>query len=252
MFACERHAKIARLVREKKRMDFQGLLTRLAVSPATLRRDLAELEKLGTIIRVHGGVLDPGHVREELPFAEKVSRHRAAKRAIGRMAAEEIPDGATVFVDAGSTCLEAGQLLLRRRVRIVTHSVALLAQALPGCEAEVICPGGSLRTLSGALVGGGALGGFDRLRADVALISASGLDATGASTTELSEAEVKTALLARSQRRLLLADSSKWNVPSTVVFAAWKDWDLWLTDRALPAAEAKALAVEIQVAAKVG
>lgn len=235
MFAMERQARIVRLVREKKRLDFQELQKAIGASPATLRRDLGELEKSGAIIRVHGGLLDPAHVRSEPTVAEKASRHRSAKRSIAARAVEEVADGMTVFVDAGSTCHEAALLLLRRpRVRIVTHSVTVLSSALAGCEAEVLCPGGTLRVLSGALVAGDALEGLNRLRADVAFLGASGLDAEGCTTTEILEAGVKRTMIHRSARRILLADRSKWNAPSAVLFASWSDWNLWITNRPPP------------------
>ncbi len=241
MFAAERHNEIRKIVRKHRRIDFLTLQRLVKVSPATLRRDLSELEAQGELIRVHGGVLDPGYARAEISLDERVRRHGAAKKAIAAAAAALVPEGATVFVDAGSTCLEAGKALLGRRdLRIVTHSAALVQAGLHG-EAEVVCIGGALRKVSGAMTGGAALGALDRLRADWALVGASGLDAEGSLTTELSEAEVKKALLARAARKALLADASKWGQVSTVRFAAWADFTDWVSDRFPAEKETKAL-----------
>jgi DeoR/GlpR family transcriptional regulator of sugar metabolism len=242
MFAQERHNEIRKIVRAQRRIDFLALQRRVKVSPATLRRDLAELEERGEIIRVHGGVLDPGYARTEISFDERLLRHGAAKKAIAAAAAALVPEGATVFVDAGSTCLEAGKALLGRRdLRIVTHSVALI-EAGRRAEAEIICIGGSLRKVSGALTGGAALGALDRLRADWALVGASALHPTeGCLTTELSEAEVKKALLSRASRKALLADASKWGHAGTVRFADWSDFTDWITEKLPPERELQAL-----------
>jgi DeoR family fructose operon transcriptional repressor len=242
MFAPERYNEIKRLVRQHRRMAFNELQSLVKVSPATLRRDLSELEKEGELIRVHGGILDPGYARGEISFDERLARNRSAKRAIASAAAALIPAGAQVFVDAGSTCLEAGKALLSRKdIRIITHSVALLEAALNG-EAEVLCIGGTLRKVSGALTGGSALGALDLLRVDWALVGASGLDpAKGCLTTELSEAEIKKAILLRATRKVLLADSSKWKNVSTVRFAAWNTFDDWITDKIPPAKETEIL-----------
>lgn len=43
-------------------------------------------------------------------------------------------------------------------------------------EAELLCVGGELRKINGALVGGQALGIFATVRADFAFIGASGLE----------------------------------------------------------------------------
>ncbi len=241
MFAQERQNSIKKIVREHRRLNFADLQEMVKVSPATLRRDLADLEKTGEIIRVHGGVLDPSYVRTEISFDERLLRNNAAKKAIAAAAAALVPPGASVFVDAGSTCLEAGRALLSRKdVRMISHSVALTAISLHG-QADFLCIGGELRRVSGALVGGGALGALERLRMDIAFLGASGMTLEGCSTTELSEAEMKRAILARSARRILLADSSKWPEASTVQFANWTEINDLVTDKALPPKDARAL-----------
>jgi DeoR family fructose operon transcriptional repressor len=235
MFAEERLTRIRKLVRQHRRMTFAEVQKHVAVSPATLRRDLSELEQAGDLIRVHGGILDPAYARSEVSFDERVVRQRAAKLAIAQAAAALVPPGATVLVDAGSTCLEAGKALIGRAdVKLITHSVALLQAALLG-EANVICLGGELRKVSGALIGGTALGALNAIHADIAFIGASGLEADGGiSTTDLSETEMKRALITRAKRSVLLADASKWNSPSTVRFAEWREFDDWIVDQ-LPA-----------------
>lgn len=232
MFTPERHNAIKRIVREHRRVRFTTLERLVKVSPATLRRDLAELEKNGSVIRVHGGVLDPSYVRTEVPFDERIVRHGRAKKAMAMAAAQLVPSGATVLVDAGTSCLEAGKILLARKdVRLVTHSVALVQIGIRG-EAPVVCLGGELRKVSGALTGAAALGALDLIHADVALVGATGLDwERGCFTTELTEAEMKKALIARATRKILLADSAKWQNPSTVRFAGWEDFNDWITDQ---------------------
>lgn len=230
MFAEERQNAIRKIVREHRRLGFSELQEMVKVSPATLRRDLTDLEKSGDILRVHGGVLDPRYVRSEVSFDERVLRNRTAKKSIAEAAAALIPPGASVFIDAGSTCLEAGKMLLRRKdVRIISHSVALTALSLQG-DAEFLCLGGELRRVSGALIGAEAIGALAHLKADYAFLGASGLDAEGCFTTELTEAEMKRAILARSKRSILLADFSKWSQPSTVRFAGWDLIHEWVTN----------------------
>jgi DeoR/GlpR family transcriptional regulator of sugar metabolism len=232
MFAHERLSRIRKLVRKHRRMTFVELQKHVAVSPATLRRDLGELESAGDLIRVHGGILDPAYVRSEVSFDERMVRHRAAKLAIAQAAAALVPPGATVLVDAGSTCLEAGKALVGRSdVKLITPSVALLEASLLG-QVSVICLGGELRKVSGALTGGAALGALDSISADIAFIGATGLEPDkGCSTTDLSETDMKRAMLARARRKVLLADLSKWRHASTVRFAAWSDFDDWIVDR---------------------
>ena len=238
IFSQERHQAIHRIVQERRRIKFAELQALIPASPATLRRDLDALERAGAVIRTHGGVLDPAYVRAEPSFEERAERHQGAKKLIAARAAALVPPGTSVFVDAGSTCLEAGRLLAARGdVRLVTHSAALVAAALHG-KSELLCIGGDLRKVSGAFTGGEALGAMRELRVQVAFIGASGVHLVeGASTTELSEAHMKRAIIARAARTVLLADRSKWDRPSTVRFADWSDFDDWITDLP-PGAEA--------------
>ena len=231
MFAQERHNSIRKIVREKQRLSFAELQNLFHVSPATLRRDLSELERAGDLIRVHGGVLDPLYARTEISFDERQQRLNAEKKFIAAKANELIPAGSSVFVDAGSTCLEAGKLLMRRAdIRLITHSVALVA-ACSHAEASVICIGGELRKVSGALVGGTAINTFANLQFDFALIGATGLNSEGCWTTEFTETEIKKNIITRAKRRLVLADHTKWQAPGTVLFSRWDDINDWLIDK---------------------
>ena len=230
MFAKERHNSIRKIVREKQRLSFAELQQLFQVSPATLRRDLSELERAGDLIRVHGGVLDPLYARTEISFDERQQRHNTEKKSIATKANELIPAGSSVFVDAGSTCLEAGKLLMRRAdIRLITHSVALVA-ACSHAEANIICIGGELRKVSGALVGGTAINAFANLQFDFALIGATGLNSEGCWTTEFTESEIKKNIIARAKRRIILADQSKWQAPSTVLFSTWESINDWVVD----------------------
>ncbi|HEY1789818.1 MAG TPA: DeoR/GlpR family DNA-binding transcription regulator [Verrucomicrobiae bacterium] len=232
MFTPERQNAIKKIVRKHRRIHFTALERLVKASPATLRRDLADLERRGEVIRVHGGVLDPAYMRTEVPFNERIVRNGPEKRAIASVAADLVPPGATVLVDAGTTCLEAGKILLARNdVRVMTHSVALVQAGTLG-NAPVICIGGELRKVSGALTGAAALAALNLIHADIALVGASGLDRdNGCSTTELTEAEMKKAFMGRAARKILLADLEKWQNPSTIQFAQWKDFNDWVTDK---------------------
>jgi DeoR/GlpR family transcriptional regulator of sugar metabolism len=231
MFAQERHNSIRKIVREKQRLSFAELQNLFRVSPATLRRDLSELERAGDLIRVHGGVLDPLYARAEISFDERQQRLNAEKKSIATKANELIPAGSSVFVDAGSTCLEAGKLLMRRAdIRLITHSVALVS-ACSHAEASIICIGGELRKVSGALVGGSAINAFGNLQFDFALIGATGLNSEGSWTTEFTETEIKKNIITRAKRRIVLADQSKWQDPGAVLFSRWDDINDWVLDR---------------------
>jgi DeoR family fructose operon transcriptional repressor len=236
MFAQERHREILSLLRRHRRLGVQDLTEKLGISPATLRRDLSYLDGTDQVLRVHGGVMLPRGVSDEASFRQKSATAVHAKRRIAARVVETIPTGATVFIDGGTTCLDAGVLLRQRAdLTIITNSLPLIA----GHErfvAKLIVLGGERRGVSGALVGALALDALGQLRADVALIGASGLHPTdGAGSTELLETAIKREWIRRSKRACLLADASKWNQSTSVRFADWNEFSDFFTDKTPPA-----------------
>jgi DeoR/GlpR family transcriptional regulator of sugar metabolism len=83
--------------KERRRMTFAELQAVIPASPATIRRDLGELEKSGELIRVHGGVMDTRDVRSEITFDERMLRNVPAKGRFAALAATLIPPGASVW-----------------------------------------------------------------------------------------------------------------------------------------------------------
>ena len=240
MIVQERRDRLRRELERSPRCSVSRLQDVLGVSRATIRRDLIELEARGELVRVHGGVMASGLIRGESTFEARRSEHAAAKRAIGEAAAGLVAEGETAFLDAGTTCLEvARRLLLRPDVRLVTHSVPVLAAA-EGSETEVIGIGGALRRPSNAMVGDLAADWLDALHVDVAFLGASGLSLEdGASTTEPTEASVKRTVIRRAGRTVLCTDASKLDRPSTVRFAAWDEVDTLVTDDPPPRVRAR-------------
>ncbi len=49
------------------------------------------------------------------------------------------------------------------------------------------------------------------------------------------------AILSRAKRKILLADSTKWESPSSIRFAEWSELDDWITDTPRTAKEARKL-----------
>jgi DeoR/GlpR family transcriptional regulator of sugar metabolism len=240
MFTEERHRAILELLTKKQRIGVRELQRKLKISSATLRRDLSELELANKLVRVHGGAVHPQYLKGELSFEQKSREALAAKRAMGVAAAELVQPQQTVFIDSGTSCFQVARALASRAdVTIVTNCAALLQAAQDG-EARLVCIGGELRAVSGALVGALALSWLGHLRADWAFIGASGLSETdGASTTELNEAAVKQAMIERATQRVLVADASKWDQPATTCFAPWETFTHWVTDDELNVAVAR-------------
>lgn len=232
MFAHERQLKITALLEQRRQASVVTLQRELGVSAATLRRDLAHLQRVGKLVRTHGGVLHAAFHAGEPAFERKARAATKAKARLAELALGLVPSGATVFVDAGTTTLELGRLLLERDdLTIFTNSLPLLNVRRAG-KAALISVGGEMREISRALVGSLAMDWLSHLRFDLVFVGASALDATdGASTTELLEAAIKREVIARSRRAILLADHTKWMQRAPIGFAAWIAFSDFVTDQ---------------------
>src|SRR5688572_12973761 len=177
MFVQERHRAIETIVRQKGRLTVGELARHLGASGITVRRDLRLLEAAGKVVRAHGGALHPEFFETEPRFERKAVDAVEAKVALAKAVAAELPERGQIFVDSGTTCLEvARQILDRRELTVFTNSIPLLQLGIQA-NARVVGVGGDVRAVSLALVGGLALDWLRRLRFDVAVVAASGLDA---------------------------------------------------------------------------
>ena len=188
----------------------------LGVSEVTVRGDLTALESGGRVVRVHGGAMAAGVIADvESPIESSAERDASAKRAIGRSAARLVASGQGIYVDAGSTAMALAHALVERQdlrdLTIVTCGLTIalaLEPALP--RYTVIVTGGTLRPLQHSLVNPFAMPMLDALHLDIAFIGCNGIHATGGVTNvNLPEAEIKSRVLARAKRRVLIADTTK-------------------------------------------
>ena len=104
MFTRERYKLIEDYLKKESRATVDELAKMLYVSPATVRRDLTEMEKMGQIKRTHGGAIynDSG---DELNIFVRIENNAKEKDETAQIALKHLPSFNTVFVDNSSTCL---------------------------------------------------------------------------------------------------------------------------------------------------
>lgn len=233
MLAAQRRREILRALAARGSVLLADLCAQFAISPATARRDAEHLLHAGLARRTHGGLLPPTFTLSEAGYSRKAQAAAGIKARLGQATAALLPEDGTIFIDAGSTCLEVARAVLDRPgLRIFTNSIPLLALA-PESRATLHAIGGEVRGVSLALTGGLAQTWLEKLRFDVAVVGASGLDpADGASTTELAEAGVKSEALRRARLRILVAHGEKWGRPAAVHFSPWSAFHHFVTHHA--------------------
>ena len=204
-----RHERLLALVRAGS-SGVDELATALQISPSTVRRDLAHLNTAGAITRTYGGATSAAPFRER-ELSDRVTVEHAAKAAIGTRAVALVPPGATIFLDAGSTCGElARQLWHAEGLTVITRSLdsALFLASAPGIE--VVVTGGRVSRTSHGLEGPLADLALGRYMVDVAFLGVDAVDPVdGVGEPTLPEAQVKDTAARRARRVVVLADASK-------------------------------------------
>ena len=241
-----RHPQILDIARAEGRVTVDGLAARLGVTVQTIRRDLGDLAAQGALTRVHGGAVLPSGVAN-IGYGDRRALAADAKEAIGRACATLIPDRASVFLNIGTTTEAVARALRHRDGLMVVTNNLNVATTLAEGTAEVVVTGGTLRRADGGLTGGLAASAVDRFRTDVAVIGCSGVELGGDGRVDVldfdpGEVEVAQAILRRARRRILVADHLKVGRAVPVRIAGMDQVDVWVTDRAPPAALAAALA----------
>ncbi len=193
------------------------LAQQLQVSEETIRRAIKRLEALGSVTRVHGGV----HLKDwgpEPSFALRFGINPERKRALAARAATLIPDGASLFLDVGSTTAYVAQALRDHRdLLVVTNSLAV-AQTLTGRGGNrVFMAGGELRPHDGGAFGVEALAFVRQFRVDHAFLSAAAIDGqTGFMLQDLPEAEFSRAIIDCAKAAIIVADATKFDRPAPI------------------------------------
>ena len=247
----DRENAILELLARRQELSVSSLASSLAVSEATMRRDLQAMERRGLLRRLHGGATLNGVSRIEPLFSDKEGLNTAAKRAIALVAVRLIADGDHVYLDGGSTVLMLARLLDRkRRLTIVTNSL-MAAALLLDTEHRLVLVGGEFRSLSRTLVGPLTAPIINALHVCTAFMGTIGFTvADGMTTTDPGEGFTKSQIMARADRVVLLADSSKFGVRSFARSGAVSDVGLLITERieADLRRELEQRGVEVQVA----
>lgn len=211
MYAPERHQQILAAARAEGRVDVSELSRTLSVTPETVRRDLTVLERHGLLRRVHGGAIPVERFGFEPAIADREGRLAGQKERIAKLALDELPDGGSIIIDAGTTTVRFAEMLpTDRELLVVTHAlpVALLLANRPNITLHVL--GGTVRGRTLAAVGEWTLHALEDVYADVAFMGINGITVgQGLTTPDLAEAHVKRALVRSARRVVVLADHTK-------------------------------------------
>jgi DeoR/GlpR family transcriptional regulator of sugar metabolism len=247
-----RRALIAELAAASGTVNVCELAERFAVTPSTIRRDLARLDGAGKLTRTFGGAI-PAVARQEQTLQQRLGDAHEAKIAMAKIARAKVKPGDRVFLDAGSSVgALAHELRGFQSLSIATVSLMSITELLDAEGIEIECLGGRLRRMSEGFVGTLAEAAVERMTFDSAFLGADGVSARlGLCEADPAQTRLKEMVAERAGNVYVMADASK---VGEAPFHSWaklpRQWTLITDETAGEAALApfRAAGVEILVA----
>jgi DeoR family glycerol-3-phosphate regulon repressor len=203
------------------------------VTQQTIRRDLGTLCDAGLLRRYHGGVSLPSSV-ENLAYTARIGLLRAEKQRIATLLAQHIPDGASLFINLGTTNEDVARALLTHKgLRIITNNLNVAIMLSNNPSFEVIVAGGVVRGRDHGVTGEATIELIRQFKVDFGIVGISGIDLDGTLLDfDFQEVRVAQAIIEHSREVYLAADHSKIGRNALVRLGSIARIDAWFTDRA--------------------
>jgi DeoR family transcriptional regulator, galactitol utilization operon repressor len=223
-----REKKILELLTESKVLSVSDLSRVLDVSTVTTRNDLNSLAEKGFILRTRGGAVPAFHPN----ILDRQKNLVDVKTRIARAAARLVQSGDTIMIGAGTTtALVAKYLLGKHDLHIVTNSTLIIPYARVNPSIHLTVVGGEFRPSTESLVGPITLRELEQFHVKAAFIGTDGFSLEKGLTTHLVDgAEVIKRMARQADRKILIADSSKYGKEGFVKIIPLSDFDTIITD----------------------
>ena len=234
MQAEERQAKIGDYLQRVEFASLDELSQEVDASQSTVRRDLAVLEAGGTVRRTHGGARLVNPRSDEFAFSARNTHQLAEKEAMGRACAALIQPQQSIMIDAGTTVYHVARSLEDKKPQIITNSLPVANLYASSSQVEVVVSGGVIYPRLGVLVGPLAVESFNKIHADVAVMSAGGITAESVTNSHGLLIEIQRAMMRGARQVIFCLDHTKFGRQSVSFLCALDGIHTIVTDREAP------------------
>ncbi|MGB5647651.1 MAG: DeoR/GlpR family DNA-binding transcription regulator [Muriicola sp.] len=187
------------------------LAEHLEVSVDTVRRDVKELDAENKLRKVHGGAISLGYTHTAARSANIYAVHE--KMAIAAKAVSLLKEGAVIFIDGGTTCLELARILPPKvKLTCFTFSLPVALQLAVMQNVDLIFIGG--RISKDAMISNGAytIQRLSEVKFDYGFIGTGYVDSLhGLTEFDWDVVQLKKAVIQASKKTILLCISEKLN-----------------------------------------
>ena len=230
----ERHRLIVRAVQEKPVVTVAEFVELTGASEATVRRDINALDGEDKLRRVYGGAeaLHPpafvGIAGRTFQVNQPVNIER--KRAIADRAAALCADGESIIIDGGTTTFQMVHRLTSHRLQILTNSFPVAEYMLHHSKSTVILTGGVIYREQEIILSPFSSDMQRSFCAQRMFFGAQGLGPLGVMGPDALVIQGQRALIDQAEELVLLVDSSKFRLRSSLIICPLDRVDIIITD----------------------
>jgi len=229
MLKAERADMIYELIKKHKHLTVDAIVKMVHYSPATIRRDLTYLARLGVVKKSYGGVSYSG----ARPALVREHENTAGKLLICNKAGEMIKDGDMIFADGTTTSYFLVEAISKKKnVTVVTQNIKL-ALELGEQRIKCIVLGGILEDTS-MLVGAYAVDVVRKMHFDVSFFSVGAINENGETTRTERVREFTSIIMENSRKRVLLCDATKFKNKISISYGDITVYDTIICDQEIP------------------
>ena len=234
----ERIEEIAEILDKRGKMTLEQLEEVFpSVSQMTLRRDLFKLEEDGRIIRVRGGAMSVKEVQKVSgeAYTKKTTINTDAKIVIAQKAANLIDEGASIFLDGGTTAMYLSKEMADIKCNIFTNGIAVAMELAQKKNIDITVVGGQLMKDNLSTSSPASKDYFNLTNFEIAIVSATAFTVEqGFSCNSVIEADLLKSVFKKARHVYMMLDSSKIGKINPYTFAHIEDIDVLITDDHFP------------------
>lgn len=209
----------------------------MKVSESTVRRDIKELEDKGLVIQSQGTIIwndNSNHLHENI-FYRKV-QNSDKKKKISLLASKIIEPNETLFIDTGTTMLELVKYIKEDiPLTVVTNDLEIAIELENKYNTTTIMLGGIVKRGTHTIVGDCMNNHiFDTIFFHKSFFSPAGITDEGFSFLNIQAMEIRKKVLEKSEKMIMVADSSKFGKRSSLLGFTFNQCDTLFTDECPP------------------
>lgn len=227
-----RQQEIMNLLRELGYVSIEMLANRFGVSQQTARREIIALHQQALVQRHHGGAgLPPG--TDKLAYTNRKREHAVAKESIGKLIASKIPNGASLFIDMGTTMAAVAEALIQHEnLKIITNHIDVVYILCDKQDFDIFLTGGHVHNRDRIVSDKFSIDFLRKFRVDYSIFGVGSLTTEGQLLDyHYRDAQISRIAMEISRYKFAGFDHSKFNASAFMPFAHVSEVDAIFTDQ---------------------